>query len=125
MKVNKETKCKVARVGHLRETGQRELSLNVFFYIKSLNRNRWVFEVCVPMHVVLCMFIMQVLVNVFSSQMSFLVNRNDLPVLLFWPVNCIKIGSKYFISPGRVGFLRTKQYKYIEFRARIHFSSRK
>ena len=54
--------------------------------------------------------------QVLASEMSFLMNRNDLPVpLLFWPVNCIKTGGKYFISPGRVDFLRTKQYTYIEF----------
>ena len=46
-------------------------------------------EVCVPTHVALRMFIMQVL----ASQLHFQANRNaDLTVPpLLWPVNCIKI----------------------------------
>ena len=49
------------------------------------------FEVCVPMHVTLRMFIMQVL----ASQLHFLANKNaELAIPpLFWPVNCIKIGG--------------------------------
>ena len=49
------------------------------------------FEVCVPIHVALRMFIMQVL----PSQLHFLANKNaELAIpLLFWPVNCIKIGG--------------------------------
>ena len=49
------------------------------------------FEVSVPTHVALRMFIMQVL----ASQLHFLANRNAglaIPPLL-WPVNCIKIGG--------------------------------
>ena len=50
------------------------------------------FEVCVPTHVALRMFIMQVLV----SQLHFLANKNaELAIPpLFWPVNCIKIGGR-------------------------------
>ena len=52
------------------------------------------FEVCVPTHVTLCMFIRQVL----ASQLPFLANRtlivSEHTVLpLFWPFNCIKIGG--------------------------------
>ena len=49
------------------------------------------FEVCVPTHVALRMFIMQVL----ASQLHFLANKNaELAITpLFWPVNCIKIGG--------------------------------
>ena len=49
------------------------------------------FEVCVPTHVALGMFIMQVRV----SQLHFQANRNAEPAIppLFWPVNCIKIGG--------------------------------
>ena len=49
------------------------------------------FEVCVPTHVALRMFIMQVL----ASQLNFLANKNaELATPpLFWPVNCIKIGE--------------------------------
>ena len=49
------------------------------------------FEVCVPTHVALRMFIMQVL----ASQLHFLANKNaELAIPpLFWPVNCIKIGE--------------------------------
>ena len=48
------------------------------------------FEVCVPTHVALRMFIMQVL----ASQLPFLANRNAVAIPpLFWPVNCIKIGG--------------------------------
>ena len=46
---------------------------------------------CIPTHVALRMFIMQVL----ASQLHFLANRNagwTIPPLL-WPVNCIKIGG--------------------------------
>ena len=48
------------------------------------------FEVCVPTHVALRMFIMQVL----ASQLHFQANRNaELAIPpLFWPGNCIKIG---------------------------------
>ena len=48
------------------------------------------FEVCVPTHVALRRFIIQVL----ASQLHFMTNRNaglTVPPLL-WPVNCIKIG---------------------------------
>ena len=47
------------------------------------------FEVSVPTHVALRMFIMQVL----ASQLHFLANRNAGLAIppLFWPVNCIKI----------------------------------
>ena len=47
------------------------------------------FEVCVPTHVALRLFIMRVL----ASQWYFLTNRNaglTVPSLL-WPVNCMKI----------------------------------
>ena len=46
---------------------------------------------CVPTHVALRMFIMQVL----ASQLHFLANKNaELAIPpLFWPVNCIKIGG--------------------------------
>ena len=49
------------------------------------------FEVYVPTHVALRMFIMQVL----ASQLHFLTNRNaELAIPpLFWLVNCIKIGG--------------------------------
>ena len=49
------------------------------------------FEVCVPTHVALRMFIMQVL----ASQLHFQANRNaELAIPpLFLPVNCIKIGG--------------------------------
>ena len=49
------------------------------------------FEVCVPTHVALRIFIMQVL----ASQLLFLANRNAGQAILplFWPVNCIKIGG--------------------------------
>ena len=56
------------------------------------------FEVCVPTHVSLRMFIMQVL----ASQLPFLANRNaELAVPpLFWPVNCIKIGGHVALLSG-------------------------
>ena len=49
------------------------------------------FEVGVPTHVALRMFIMEVL----ASQLHFLANKNaELPIPpLFWPVNCIEIGG--------------------------------
>ena len=49
------------------------------------------FEICVPAHVALRMFIMQVL----ASQFPFLANRNGELAAppLFWPINCIKIGG--------------------------------
>ena len=49
------------------------------------------FEVCVPTHIALRIFIMQVL----TSQLLFLVNRNAGQAIppLCWPVNCIKIGG--------------------------------
>ena len=49
------------------------------------------FEVCVPTHVSLPMFIMQVL----ASQFAFLANRTAEHTVspLFWPFNCIKIGG--------------------------------
>ena len=49
------------------------------------------FEVFVPTHVALLMFIMQVL----ASQLHSLANKNaELAIPpLFWPVNCIKIGG--------------------------------
>ena len=49
------------------------------------------FEVYVPTHVALRMFIMQVL----ASQLHFLANRNAGLAIppLFWPVDCIKIGG--------------------------------
>ena len=49
------------------------------------------FEVRVPTHVALRMFIMQVL----ASQLHFLANKNaELAIPpLFWPVNCIKTGG--------------------------------
>ena len=49
------------------------------------------FEVCVPTHVALRMFIMHVL----TSELHYLTNRNaDLTVPpLLWPVNCIKISG--------------------------------
>ena len=49
------------------------------------------FEVCVPTHVALRMFIMQVL----ASQLHFLANRNAGLAIppLFWAVNCIKIAG--------------------------------
>ena len=48
-----------------------------------------IFEFCVPTHVALRMFIMEVL----ASQLPFLANTSaSLPVpLSFWPVNCIKV----------------------------------
>ena len=47
------------------------------------------FEVCVPAHVALRMFIMQVL----ASQLHYLANRNaELAISpLFWSIKCIKI----------------------------------
>ena len=49
------------------------------------------FEACAPTHVALRMLIMQVL----ASQLHFLANKNaELAIPpLFWPVNCIKIGT--------------------------------
>ena len=49
------------------------------------------FKVCVPTHVALRMFIMQVL----ASQLHFLANKNAQLAIppLFWSVNCIKIGG--------------------------------
>ena len=49
------------------------------------------FEVCVPTHVALRIFMMQVL----ASQLLFLANRNAGQAIppLCWPVNCIKIGG--------------------------------
>ena len=49
------------------------------------------FEACVPTHVALRIFIMQVL----ASQLLFLANRNAGLAIspLFWSVNCIKIGG--------------------------------
>ena len=49
------------------------------------------FQVSVPTHVALRMFIMHVL----ASQLHFLANRNARLAIppLFWPVNCIKIGG--------------------------------
>ena len=49
------------------------------------------FEVCVPTHVALSMFIMKVL----ASQLRLLANKNaELAIPpLFWPVNCIEIGG--------------------------------
>ena len=56
------------------------------------------FDVCVPTHVALRMFIMQVL----ASPLHFLANRNaDLTVPpLLWPVNCIKIGGHVELLSG-------------------------
>ena len=56
------------------------------------------FEVCVPTHVSLRMFIMQVL----ASQLPFLGHRNaELAVPpSFWPVNCIKIGGHVALLSG-------------------------
>ena len=56
------------------------------------------FEVSVPAHVALRMFIMQVL----ASQLHFRANRNAglaIPPLL-WPVNCIKIGGHVALLSG-------------------------
>ena len=56
------------------------------------------FEVSVPTHVALRMFIMQVL----ASQLHFLANRNAVLAIppLFWPVNCIKIGGHVALLSG-------------------------
>ena len=56
------------------------------------------FEVSVPTHVALRMFIMQVL----ASQLHFLSNRNtSLPIPpLFWPVNRINIGGHVALLSG-------------------------
>ena len=56
------------------------------------------FEVSVPTHVALRMFIMQVL----ASQLHFLANRNAGLAIppLFWPVNCIKIGGHVALLSG-------------------------
>ena len=56
------------------------------------------FEVSVPTHVALRMFIMKVL----ACQLHFLANRNAglaTPPLL-WPVNCIKIGGHVALLSG-------------------------
>ena len=54
-------------------------------------RVTWVGSFCVPTHVALCMFIMQVL----ASQLLFLANRNTGQAIppLFWPFNWIKSGG--------------------------------
>ena len=56
------------------------------------------FEVSVPTHVALRMFIMQVL----ASQLHFLANRNAGLAIppLFWPVNCIKLGGHVLLLSG-------------------------
>ena len=71
------------------------------------------FDVCVPTHVALCIFIMQVL----ASQLHFLANRNACLTIklnttiifssmcltvppLPWPVNCTKIGRHVELPSG-------------------------
>ena len=56
------------------------------------------FEVYVPTHAALRMFIMQVL----ASQLHFLANRNAGLAIppLFWPVTCIKIGGHVALLSG-------------------------
>ena len=63
------------------------------------------FKVCVPKHVSLQIFIMQVL----TSQLQFLANRNvelAVPPLL-WPVNCIKIGRHVVLLSGPTVYSQT------------------
>ena len=65
------------------------------------NKNKqkgYSFEVCLPTHVALRIFIMQVL----GSQLRFQTNRNvEMAVLpLLWPVNCIKIGGDVVLLSG-------------------------
>ena len=70
--------------------------LHTVFKSQSSLINRFVnrvrtFQVCVPTHVALRIFVMQVL----ASQLLFLGNRNAGQAIppLFWPVNCVKIGG--------------------------------
>ena len=56
------------------------------------------FEISVPTHVALCMFIMQVL----ASQLPFLADRNAKLAVRpsFWLVNCMKIGGHIALLNG-------------------------